>query len=142
MKKTKAGHNGLGYQHVDSITVTSHPPYKDRGTIAASAKAQWVLTDLVNMAMFLEPHVASDGDKYKAPVIRDLTDHLNDRIIRGGLKKTDGVRQKLADVRNPLSLLPRSYLADHGHLQGGNVPQNPLGRLLGRRAWCQCYHRD
>ncbi|KAJ7222975.1 hypothetical protein B0H12DRAFT_1328948 [Mycena haematopus] len=98
MKKAKAGHNGLGYQHIDTITVTNHPPYKDRGAIAASAKAQWVLTDLVNMATFLESHVAGDGNKYKAPVIRSLTEHLNDRIVRGGLKKADGVRQKLADI--------------------------------------------
>ncbi|KAF8199338.1 hypothetical protein K438DRAFT_1583362 [Mycena galopus ATCC 62051] len=98
MKKAKAGHNGLGYTHFDSITVTSHPPYKDPSTIAAGANAQWVLTDLVNMASFLESQVSADGNKYKAPVLRELTKYLNDRIVRGGFKKVDGVRQKLADI--------------------------------------------
>ncbi|KAJ7276767.1 hypothetical protein C8J57DRAFT_1223492 [Mycena rebaudengoi] len=50
------------------------------------------------MAEFLVPHVSADGNKYKAPVIRSLTDYLNDRIIVGGLKKMEGVRQKLADI--------------------------------------------
>ncbi|KAF7360820.1 hypothetical protein MSAN_01111200 [Mycena sanguinolenta] len=50
------------------------------------------------MATFLEFQVSGDGNKYKSPVLRELTKHLNDRIVRGGFKKVDGVRQKLADI--------------------------------------------
>ncbi|KAJ7800125.1 hypothetical protein B0H14DRAFT_2387539, partial [Mycena olivaceomarginata] len=70
-------------------------------------KAQWVLTDLINMAKFLESHVPGDGNKYKLLVLKSLTDHLNDCIIVGGLKKLNGVKQKLADVRYTLPSIPR-----------------------------------
>ncbi|KAJ7871967.1 hypothetical protein B0H14DRAFT_2344916, partial [Mycena olivaceomarginata] len=96
--KSQAGHNGIGYRHIDTITVDVHPPYLARQEIRSSAKAQWVLTDLINMAKFLESHVPGDGNKYKAPVLKSLTEHLNDRIVIGGLKKLNGVKQKLADV--------------------------------------------
>lgn len=131
-KKTKAGHNGIGYRHVDNITIDSHPPYKARTSIPANTKAQWVLTDLVNMAKYLEQQVAGDGNKYKAPIIRSLTEYLNDRIILGGLKKADGVKTKLADVRYLLPLIPRLHLAGYDHLQGCLVPQNSLWGYLGR----------
>ncbi|KAJ7799339.1 hypothetical protein B0H14DRAFT_3788025 [Mycena olivaceomarginata] len=98
MTKSQAGHNGIGYRHIDTITVDVHPPYLARQEIRSSAKAQWVLTDLINMAKFLESHVPGDGNKYKAPVLKSLTEHLNDRIVIGGLKKLNGVKQKLADV--------------------------------------------
>ncbi|KAJ7503861.1 hypothetical protein B0H11DRAFT_1626976, partial [Mycena galericulata] len=62
------------------------------------ANAVWVLTDLINMATFLEPHVSGDANKYKTPVLKSLTDHLNAHIVIGGLKKFNGVKQKLSDV--------------------------------------------
>ncbi|KAJ7265971.1 hypothetical protein B0H12DRAFT_995680, partial [Mycena haematopus] len=98
MTKSQAGHNGIGYRHMDNITVDVHPPYLPRQEIRPGAKAQWVLTDLINMATFLEPHVSGDGNKYKAPVLKSLTEYLNDRIVVGGLKKLNGVKQKLSDV--------------------------------------------
>lgn len=107
MTKPKAGHNGIGYRHVDTITVDVHPAYLPRQEVRPGANAQWVLTDLINMAKFLETHVPADRNKYKSPVLKSLTDHLNDRIIAGSLKKLDGVKQKLADVRYPLPSLPR-----------------------------------
>ena len=107
MTKPQAGHNSIGYRHVDTITVDVHPPYLMRKGIRAGAKAQWVLTDLINMAKFLEPHVSGDGNKYKAPVIKSITEHLNERIVIGGLKKPNGVKQKLSDVCYPLPPLPR-----------------------------------
>ncbi|KAJ7631507.1 hypothetical protein B0H17DRAFT_962341, partial [Mycena rosella] len=85
--KPQAGHNNIGYRHVDTITVHNHPSYVPRNQVRTTANAQWVLTDLVNMATFLEPHVSGDGNKYKAPVIKGLTDYLNDRIVAGGLKR-------------------------------------------------------
>ncbi|KAF7369492.1 hypothetical protein MVEN_00278900 [Mycena venus] len=66
--------------------------------IRTGAKAQWVLTDLINMAQFLEPHVPGDGNKYKMPVLKNLTEHLNNHIVVGGFKKLNGVKQKLADI--------------------------------------------
>ncbi|KAJ7454333.1 hypothetical protein B0H11DRAFT_2287974 [Mycena galericulata] len=51
-----------------------------------------------NMATFLEPHVSGDANKYKTPVLKSLTDHLNAHIVIGGLKKFNGVKQKLSDV--------------------------------------------
>ncbi|KAF8131309.1 hypothetical protein K438DRAFT_1484542, partial [Mycena galopus ATCC 62051] len=96
--KSQAGHNGIGYRHIDNITVNVHPPYLARQEVRSGAKAQWVLTDLINMAQFLEAHVPGDGNKYKNPVLKDLTEQLNDRIIVGGLKKLNGVKQKLADI--------------------------------------------
>ncbi|KAJ7255158.1 hypothetical protein C8J57DRAFT_1075647 [Mycena rebaudengoi] len=109
MDKPKSGHNGLGYRPNASITVDTHPPYLLWADISPKANAQWVLTDVINMVEFLVPHVSADGNKYKAPVIRSLTDYLNDRIIVGGLKKMEGVRQKLADVRYLLPLFRRSH---------------------------------
>lgn len=106
MTKAKVGHNGIGYRHVDTITVDVHPPYKPRQEVRAKANAQWVLTDLINMAEFLEAHVSADGNKYKTPVLKSLTQYLNDRIVVGGLKKLNGVKQKLSDVRYPLPSLP------------------------------------
>ncbi|KAJ7736086.1 hypothetical protein B0H16DRAFT_1240808, partial [Mycena metata] len=38
------------------------------------------------------------GNKYKTPVLTALADDLNDHIVAGGLKKVNGVKQKLADV--------------------------------------------
>ncbi|KAJ7233809.1 hypothetical protein C8J57DRAFT_1249705 [Mycena rebaudengoi] len=78
MDKPKSGHNGLGYRPNASITVDTHPPYLLWADISPKANAQWVLTDVINMAEFLVPHVSADGNKYKAPVIRSLTDYLND----------------------------------------------------------------
>ncbi|KAJ7897025.1 hypothetical protein B0H13DRAFT_1556885, partial [Mycena leptocephala] len=98
MPKSPAGHSGLGYRHIDNITVDNHPPYLPREEVRGSANAQWVLTDLINMVNFLESHVAGDGNKYKAPVLRELTNHLNDHIVVGGFKKQNGVKQKLAEV--------------------------------------------
>ncbi|KAJ6525031.1 hypothetical protein DFH09DRAFT_893100, partial [Mycena vulgaris] len=98
MTKSQAGHNGIGYRHVDTITLDAHPPYLSPQEIRPGANAQWALTDLINMAKFLEPYVSGDGDKYKNPVIKKLTEHLNERIIFGGLKKAAGVKQKLTDV--------------------------------------------
>ncbi|KAJ7075326.1 hypothetical protein B0H15DRAFT_765513, partial [Mycena belliarum] len=98
MTKPQAGHNGLGYRNIDTITPDVHPPYLQRQEIRGSAKAQWVLTDIINMALFLEPHVSGDGNKYKTPVLKSLTEHLNDRVILGGFKKFNGVKQKLADI--------------------------------------------
>ncbi|KAJ7108271.1 hypothetical protein C8R44DRAFT_529674, partial [Mycena epipterygia] len=98
MTKSQAGHNGIGYRHVDTITVDVHPPYLLRPEIRPGANAQWVLTDLINMATFLESHVPGDGNKYKAPVLKSLTEYLNDRVVVGGLKKLNGVKQKLSDV--------------------------------------------
>ncbi|KAJ7697269.1 hypothetical protein B0H17DRAFT_928592, partial [Mycena rosella] len=97
MTKSQAGHNGLGYLHVGTITVNVHPPYLLYQEICPGAKAQWVLTDLINMAKFLESHIPSDGNKYKNPVLKSLTDYLNDRIVIGRFKKLNGVKQKLAD---------------------------------------------
>ncbi|KAJ7709018.1 hypothetical protein B0H17DRAFT_1191516 [Mycena rosella] len=71
--KPQAGHNNIGYRHVDTITVHNHPSYVPRNQVRTTANAQWVLTDLVNMATFLEPHVSGDGNKYKAPVIKAYT---------------------------------------------------------------------
>ncbi|KAJ6582186.1 hypothetical protein B0H19DRAFT_1061629 [Mycena capillaripes] len=34
-------------------------------------------SDLVSMAKFLESHIVGDGNKYKSPVIKNLTDYLN-----------------------------------------------------------------
>ncbi|KAJ7025666.1 hypothetical protein C8F04DRAFT_967459, partial [Mycena alexandri] len=96
--KPQAGLNNIGYRHVDTITVHNHPSYIPRDQVRKKANAQWVLTDLVNMATFLEPHVSGDGNKYKTPVLTSLTDYLNDRIVAGGFKKVNGVKQKLADV--------------------------------------------
>jgi hypothetical protein len=101
------GSNNIGYRHIDSITVDVEPPYLARESIRPKANAQWVLTDLINLAKFLEPHVSGDGNKYKMPVLKALTEHLNDRIVVGGLKKVNGVKQKLADVRYLLPSLPR-----------------------------------
>ncbi|KAJ6484594.1 hypothetical protein C8R45DRAFT_798341, partial [Mycena sanguinolenta] len=98
MTKSGAGHNGIGYRHLDSITADKHPPYVPREEVRPGANAQWVLTDLINMAAFLETQVSGDGNKYKPTVMKDLTEYLNDRIIIGGLKKRNGVKQKLADV--------------------------------------------
>ncbi|KAJ7850466.1 hypothetical protein B0H13DRAFT_2401110, partial [Mycena leptocephala] len=98
MTKSPAGHNGIGYRHIDTITIDDRPPYMPRQEVRPSANAQWVLTDLINMAKFLESHVAGDGNKYKAPVLKELTEHLSDRIVVSGLKKLNGVKQKLADV--------------------------------------------
>ncbi|KAJ7352200.1 hypothetical protein DFH08DRAFT_858207 [Mycena albidolilacea] len=83
MTKSQAGHNNIGYRHINTITVDVHPPYLAPQEIRAGAKAQWVLTDL-NMARFLELHVAGDENKYKSPVLKSLTEHLNERIIVGG----------------------------------------------------------
>ncbi|KAJ7696977.1 hypothetical protein B0H17DRAFT_896236, partial [Mycena rosella] len=91
MTKSQAGHNGLGYRHVDTITFDVHPPYLLCQEIRPGAKAQWVLTDLINMAKFLESHVPDDGNKYKNPVLKSLTNYLNDRIVIGRLKKLNGV---------------------------------------------------
>ncbi|KAJ6566299.1 hypothetical protein B0H19DRAFT_939702 [Mycena capillaripes] len=126
-KKTKAGHNGIGYRHVHTITIDSHPPYKARTSIPANAKAQWVLTNLVSMAKCLEQQVAGDGNKYRLPIIRSLTEYLNDF---GGLKKADGVKTKLADVRYLLSLIPHLHSAGYDHLRGCLVPQNSLWGYL------------
>ncbi|KAJ7814643.1 hypothetical protein B0H13DRAFT_1461933, partial [Mycena leptocephala] len=98
MTKSQAGRNGTGYQHVDTITVDVHPPYLPRQEIHTGGNAQWVLTDLINMAKFLESHVSGDGNKYKTPVLKGLTEYLNDHIVVGGLKKLNGVKQKLSDV--------------------------------------------
>ncbi|KAJ7677598.1 hypothetical protein B0H17DRAFT_853785, partial [Mycena rosella] len=98
MTKSQAGHNNIGYRHVGNITVDAHPPYLAPQNIREPAKAQWVLTDLINMAHFLEPHVSGDGNKYKAPVIKSLTDYLNEQIVLGSRKTVPGVKQKLADV--------------------------------------------
>ncbi|KAJ7648160.1 hypothetical protein B0H17DRAFT_959090, partial [Mycena rosella] len=98
MTKAPSGHNGISYRHVDSITVDDHPPYVSPQEINPKANTQWVLTDLINMAQFLEPYVSGDGDKYKPPVIKKLTDHLNERVVLGGFKKSAGVKQKLTDV--------------------------------------------
>jgi hypothetical protein len=56
---------------------------------------------------FLEPHVSSDGNKYKPLVSKSLANQLSERIIIGGLKKLNGVKQKLSDVRYPLPPLLR-----------------------------------
>ncbi|KAJ7784894.1 hypothetical protein DFH07DRAFT_688579, partial [Mycena maculata] len=98
MTKPQAGHNGIGYRHVDTITVYVHPLYLQPQEIRASVKAQWVLTDLINMAEFLETHVSGDSNKDKPPVLKSLTEYLNERIVIGGLKKLNGVKQKLSDV--------------------------------------------
>ncbi|KAJ7609362.1 hypothetical protein DFH06DRAFT_978759, partial [Mycena polygramma] len=95
---SKSGSNNIGYRHLDSITVDSDGPYLPREGIREKANAQWVLTDLIHAAKFLEPHVSGDGNKYKTPVIRSLTEHLNDHIVMGGLKKMTGVKQKISDV--------------------------------------------
>ncbi|KAJ6554726.1 hypothetical protein B0H19DRAFT_1072080 [Mycena capillaripes] len=76
-----------GYRHIDTITIDDHPTYVPRQ----------------------ESHVAGDRNKYKGPILKELTEHLNDRIVVGGLKKLNGVKQKLADSTNTLtefSLLP------------------------------------
>ncbi|KAJ7710774.1 hypothetical protein B0H17DRAFT_1190465 [Mycena rosella] len=62
MTKSQAGHNNIGYRYVGNIIVDAHPPYLASQDIREPAKAQWVLTDLVNMAHFLEPHVSGDGN--------------------------------------------------------------------------------
>ncbi|KAJ7656567.1 hypothetical protein B0H17DRAFT_1146170 [Mycena rosella] len=56
MTKAPSGHSGIGYRHVDSITVDDHPPYVSPQEINPRANAQWVLIDLINMAQFLEPY--------------------------------------------------------------------------------------
>ncbi|KAK7014660.1 hypothetical protein R3P38DRAFT_3205597 [Favolaschia claudopus] len=98
MANPKAGHNGIGYRHVESLTVDSKPPYLDPETIKPNANAQWVITDIVNMAQFLESRVSGDGSKYKATDLRECVLHLNKHIVVGGLKKLDGVRTKIADI--------------------------------------------
>jgi hypothetical protein len=107
MTKSWAGHNNIGYRHISAITVDVHPPYLAPQEIRAGTKVQWALTDLINMVKFLELHVTEDGNKYKSPVLKSLTEHLNERIVVSGFKKVAGVKQKLSDMHYPLSSLPR-----------------------------------
>ncbi|KAJ7870317.1 hypothetical protein B0H14DRAFT_2345738 [Mycena olivaceomarginata] len=102
----------IGYRHMDTITLEVHPPYLPREDIRASANAQWALTDLVNMAKYLETHVPGDGNKYKIPVLKSLTEYLNDRVVIGGLK-AEGSEAKI--IRRT------------GHLQGCQLPQTRSG---------------
>ncbi|KAJ7828708.1 hypothetical protein B0H13DRAFT_2373053 [Mycena leptocephala] len=89
MTKPQAGNNGIGYRHLDTITIDVHPPYLPCQEIPAGLKAQ---------VKFLEPHVSSDGNKYKPLVSKSLANQLSERIIIGGLKKLNGVKQKLSDI--------------------------------------------
>ncbi|KAJ7881718.1 hypothetical protein B0H14DRAFT_2300695, partial [Mycena olivaceomarginata] len=98
MTKSQAGHNNICYRHIDTITVDVHPPYLAPQEICAGTKVQWVLTNLINMARFLELHVTGDGNKYKSPVLKSLTEHLNECIVVGCFKKVAGVKQKVSDM--------------------------------------------
>ncbi|KAK6989016.1 hypothetical protein R3P38DRAFT_3227955 [Favolaschia claudopus] len=63
MPKNKPKHNGIGYRHIDSITLDVHPPFLKHEEVSSAAKAQWVLTDIISMAEFLEAHVPGESQK-------------------------------------------------------------------------------
>jgi hypothetical protein len=115
---------------MDTITLEVHPPYLPREDIRASANAQWALTDLVNMAKYLETHVPGDGNKYKIPVLKSLTEYLNDRVVIGGLK-AEGSEAKI--IRRALSaptyssLIPNRYWSFTGVSTTSNALRQQLG---------------
>jgi hypothetical protein len=50
---------------------------------------------------YLEPHIVGDSMKFKSVIINKATEHLNTKIIHGGLKKALTVDNKIKEVRKP-----------------------------------------
>jgi hypothetical protein len=67
--------------------------------VPEKANDVWTLLCCITLIEYLEPHVAGDGVKFKPAVINKATEHLNTKIIRGGLKKASTVGNKIKEVR-------------------------------------------
>ncbi|KAK7027515.1 hypothetical protein VNI00_015148 [Paramarasmius palmivorus] len=101
MGKWKTPGRGKGYQEIPGITrETKTVTYIPHAQVSPTAACFWSILDCAKLCAFLQPYVAGTGDtkKFKKNVLVKAADHLNDRIIQGGLKKLEGVRSKIADL--------------------------------------------
>ncbi|KAJ7834273.1 hypothetical protein B0H13DRAFT_1653367 [Mycena leptocephala] len=96
----KAKTPGIGYKHYDDIDVDTIPTYKPAEEVPEKANAVWTLLCCITLIEYLEPHVAGDGVKFKPAVINKATEHLNTKIIRGGLKKASTVGNKMKELKD------------------------------------------
>ncbi|KAE9388330.1 hypothetical protein BT96DRAFT_790648, partial [Gymnopus androsaceus JB14] len=62
--------------------------------------AKWTLQCILGLISALKPHLsaAGDGHKFKAAVYKEAAEYLNERIIVGGPKKPQGVKEKIKDL--------------------------------------------
>ncbi|KAF9255690.1 hypothetical protein L218DRAFT_802207, partial [Marasmius fiardii PR-910] len=72
--------------------------YLDPAT--ATGNAWWTIQCVIHLVQFLIPHLPSTGNtkKFKSSIIKDAVDYLHARIIHGGLKKVEGVKDKIMDL--------------------------------------------
>ena len=61
----------------------------------ASGYAVWTIQDVIVLITFLQAYVPGDGHKFKPAVLVAAADHLNQHLIKGGIKKEKGVRDEL-----------------------------------------------
>ncbi|KAJ3767864.1 hypothetical protein FB446DRAFT_620558, partial [Lentinula raphanica] len=89
------GH-GVGYKTFPDISRSSTHTYLDPKVV--KGYSIWNLQDVLMLIAFLKNHVSGDGHKYKPPVLSAADTHLHQYLIKGGLKKAKGIREKICDL--------------------------------------------
>ncbi|KAJ3738763.1 hypothetical protein EV360DRAFT_58102, partial [Lentinula raphanica] len=87
---------GIGYKPLPDVSRHSTHTYLDSKTV--KGYAIWTLQDVIVLIAFLKDHVPGDGHKFKPAVLSGAETHLNQHLIKGGLKKAKGIKDKIRDL--------------------------------------------